>query len=66
MTIVNKLNKQIKDSEKYGLDKKSNYISSLKNKIDESREKEKNNEMLEKYNEWAISLGYKPPNKIVH
>ena len=62
-----KMDKQVKDLEKDDFNrKKSNYTLSLKNKINESREKEKNNEMLEKYNKWAMTLGYEPPNKIIY
>jgi hypothetical protein len=40
------------------------YSVALREEIELSRKKEKQNEYISKINAWAISLGYEAPNKI--
>ena len=42
------------------------YSVGLKNKVNQSREKEKQNEYIANLNAWAISLGYEAPNKLMY
>ena len=45
--------------------KSPSYSVTLRDKISQSRKKEKYNEHITKINNWAISLGYEAPNQYI-